>query len=249
MSGKIHYYDHLDQGDHSVLGRDAHAPSPLEELMEREERAEVMEEGSVSAAWLLEVFLEWVFADERPMDWRYAGRRGLALLREFCPGLLVGRGMVEAEIFKGLTDGGRFAQDSLMAAAEGHEEELRRMVGMLLRWIYQEPGKRWMEKGAWRLYVLASRYHGRALKRWEDAKVINGQPRAGRWRDMSYADFAEAFGEGDCAKARARWSYRAGQILEGIPQVPGAKTQEAREKMRQAAQGNGNRKGKKKNSN
>ena len=247
MSGKVNYHDHLDQGAHSVLGVDTHAASPLEELMEREEREAAGERAEVSAAWLLEVFLEWVFADERPMDWRYAGRRGLALLREFCPGMLAGRGMDEASAFAKLEAGGRFAQQGLLEAAEGRDEEMRRMVGLLLRWVYQETGRKWMERGTWRLYVLASRYHGRALKRWEEAKTVAGEMRPGRLRDMGYADFAEAFGEGDGEGARARWCYRASKILEGIPQVPGAKTREAREKMRRAAKGNGNRKGKLKN--
>jgi hypothetical protein len=247
MSGKVHYHDHLDQGAHSVLGVDTHAASPLEELMEREEAKDDVF-GAVSAAWLVEMFFEWVFADERPMDWRYAGRRGYALLREFCPGLLAARKLDEAGAFGGLTGGGSFAMDGLRDAAEGRDEEMRRIVSLFLRWIYQDDGRKWLERGTWRLYVLASRYHGRALKVWQTLEQRHESDPPGRWRDMGYADFAVAFGErgDDDEGARARWCYRAGKILEGIPQVPGAKTEEAREKMRRASKGNGNRRGKRK---
>lgn len=255
MSDKVYYYDHLNQGEASVLGYHPDVRAPDEVVMDREEGAG---EADGTRRWVLEMFLEMIFCDEQPMDWRYAGKRGLALLRSFSPGLLAGRELEEASVFAGLAGQGRFPQDSLRLADD--EGGLRELVGALLRWVYQEDTGKWMERGAWRLYVLASHYHGRVLVRWEEAKVVSRRGKVddhgeikqqgalvpGRFRRMGYADFSEAFGEGVSAGARARWCYRAKQILEGLPQVPGATSQEAREKMRRAAVGNKNRMGKKK---
>src|SRR5690606_14738691 len=99
MSSKVPFYDHLDQGAASVLCRDGHSRTPLEELMAKEEGVE--DGAGLNRGWVVEMFLEMVFADEVPMDWRYAGRRGLCLLRSFSPGLLAGRGLVETGLFDG----------------------------------------------------------------------------------------------------------------------------------------------------
>lgn len=238
MSEKASFWDAAFLSADAVVGDRYISPSPLEVLMAREEGAD--REGS-AGGWLLSVVLEFTFADERPMEWTYAARRGLMLVKAFAPGLLVGRPPIELEIRDAERVGGHFPLQMLrrLGLDEQEEERLRK----LLAWIYDSRGRGWVKHATMKLYFLAHGYHSQALKKLQPGRMIKDKWRDDRLVDMTLHDFAIAFGEPADKGARSRWCERKKQMMpEGI-YTAANKGRETVEKCRAAAMGNANRLG------
>lgn len=263
MSVKVSYYEEILLASDGALGRSYIHKSPLDELMEKEEGGAIEDEPArdESIGWLLTEVMEWIFADERPMDWRYAGKRGLSLIMIFAPGLLTGRATQEIKDLETLTAVPPVPGKSRRLREAVADETVRLRIRKLLEWIYDRQRGEWLKEGTRKIYVLARGYHQKALKREREGRVVRqatwknspDQPgevklvRSEAWEAekmiyMSYDDFAAAFGEKTGGGSRARWSWRGKQILEGTPHVPFQKSQETIERCRAAALGNGNRK-------
>lgn len=238
MSEKASFWESAFQSAEATVGDRYVMPSPAEEVMAREEGERPVEGGG---GWLLSAVLELVFADERPMDWRYAARRGVALIRIFSPWLLAGQPGDELEELKGISSTGTFPVQLLQSL--GLDEEETDRLRKLLGWIYDRRGRGWLKHATMKLYFLARGYHSQALRKGQPGRFIKGKWRDERQVDMTLHDFAIAFGETADKGARSRWCERAKQMMpEGI-YTPANKGRETVEKCRAAAMGNGNRLG------
>jgi hypothetical protein len=238
MSGKATYHDGVLVQHEGTLGA-ARQLSPVEELMELEEGVEMPVELSKNG-WMIGMVLEMVFADEQPMDWRYAGRRGLILLRAFAPGVLSGRPQEQVRELEGLALPGNFPPGTLEELVM--DAESREVLRKFLMWVYPTPaGRQWVKEGTRALYVLARGFHAHSLKKLVPGKTVRGKWVEERMEDMTYHDFAIAFGEKAGKGARARWCWRGKQILPATVHVPFQKGRQMVEMSRQRARGNKHR--------
>jgi hypothetical protein len=231
MSGKVTYSDHLVSRHEGTLGQVAQ-PSPVELLMEREEGT-VMPVEMGRNGWMICAVLELVFADERPMDWRYAARRGLILLRAFAPGSMAGRPMELVRELEELELPGTFPPGTLEEL--GMDGEMKEVLRAFLMWIYRPQGRQWVKEGTRVLYVLARGFHAQSLKKLVPGKTVRKRWVGERLEDMTYHDFAIAFGEKASKAARARWCWRGKQILPPQVHVPFQKGRVTVEKCRENA--------------
>ncbi len=204
MKNEVRYVEGGGQRVHALYGG-AEVRTPLEELMDAEDGT------GYTGSWLGREVLEFCFADEQPWDWRFARGRLAALVVRVCPEELgeVGRDLREAMGWlRGKPMLARVPMDKLPL----EEEELE----VLLRWLCGSRRSRRLREGTMRLYFLA-------LEILPDAM----RTRQGKVMTLDY--FAQAFGEGGRA-ARARWSWRAKNLLDGLPRMKWQREGDARGK-------------------
>lgn len=191
--------------------------------------------------WIQNDLLVYLFADGNADRWQDVTLRALAVMRRFCPVLLVGRAFAEVE---GLRERsclqaafplGKF--DELTAC-----EEREALLTGLLGYLYPS-GSQWLKRGTMRVYLLARtfqplllRCHGTdpGYERLEE--IFQGRPlKTQKERD----------------RARSRWSARAQKLIRQPVEANGGrialqygKSATARANYSAAAKGNGNRRGK-----
>lgn len=212
------------------------ALAPDEMLMMAEEADERAPED-----WTIgEVFrriLCFVFFDGRSAEglgWDYAAAALEVLYREFCPSFLLSHGEDGSARRRGV--------GLVSGAGRGVDEMVREVpealvASVLLRMGAGLEGRLWMVELTRRFYALAKVC---------DEGLIGG---------ASLERLGDIFGEGNRPAARARWSARVHQVLR---ELGGQRAQElhgrymkcdgARERMREAARGNQNRKAEKRKS-
>ena len=190
-------------------------------------------------ALLVEALFTYLFADSGGRQWEKVAVRVLVLMREFLPGLLVGRDMAEvAALKRAVMDSERyhFTEFVELARYEGWRHALEGVLGYLF------PARRgWLFKGTRRTYLLA-----RAFQPW--LVKVDG-------KELTYEEMAEIFegaamhGHKARARARSRWSARVQALLRkpieqsgGVVRLQFGKSSTAREAMTRSAQGNHNRK-------
>lgn len=177
---------------HALYGAGA-VRTPLDELMDAEDQT------GYSGSWLGREVLEFCFADGMPWDWRMARGRLAALIARVLPEerAEMGRDLEAAlEWFRGRACG-NYPMQSLPL----DEEELE----CLLRWMCGSRRTRRLREGTMRLYLLA-------------LEIMPEKMRTQRDKVMTLDHMALAFGE--CGGvARARWSWRAKKLLEGLPKM------------------------------
>jgi len=190
MRNEVRYVDGGGQRAH-VLYAGAEPRTPLEELMEEEDQT------GYTGSWLGRQVLEFCFADEVPWDWRMVRGRFAALIVRVLPEerAEMGRDLVDAlEWFRG-----KAAVHVPMDGLPLEEEELE----VLLLWLCGSRKTRRLKEGTMRLYLLAM-------------EILPDVMRTRQGKVMTLDHLAQAFGEGGRA-ARARWSWRAKKLLEGLP--------------------------------
>jgi hypothetical protein len=192
MRNEVRYVEEGGQHVHPLYDG-ARVRTPLEALMEEED------ETGYTGSWLGREVLEFCFVDAQPWDWRMARGRLAALVARVLP-------EERAEMGKDLEE----ALTWLRGKANGHypmqslpldEEELE----VLLRWLCGSRKTRRLREGAMRLYLLA-------------LEIMPETMRTRQGKVMTLDHMAQAFGEPGRA-ARARWSWRAKKLLDGLPRM------------------------------
>lgn len=179
-------------------------------------------------------------------DWKAVALRAIAVIRRWAPSILSGRS-VPPEVIQaihhyyrpGAGEHTRFHLSGLvdLVGEEGY------VVERLMEFFFPDSAE-WLKEGCRRLYLVARAYQPALLAGPEG-------------REPSYEDLARIFGELDglhpdeAARARSRWSARAGLVLRKPIAASGArvpalfgKSATVREKYRAAQIGNHNRRGK-----
>jgi hypothetical protein len=204
-----------------------HALAPDEALMLAEDgpgecgrRAEIQE-----------ALLAFLFADGAG-DWRKVAVRAVRVLKDYAPSVAQGLA-VAAEAFQG------FGLRELRELVDDDRE----IAAKLLGWFFQERGPSALRDGCQRVYLIAKAFQGQLLT--EEAG------------EMGFEEMARAFGEltgngggKQGARSRSRWSARAEKMIRK-PMEAGTgcacgvdlfgKMSATREKYREAAVGNKNR--------
>jgi hypothetical protein len=237
-------YGHASQEDHGSQytarwegARPWGGLRPDEEL----ERKEEMEDsgGMMERAWIQEDLLVYLFADGYADRWQDVALRALAVMRRYCPALLVGRRFYELD---GLKQRGALQAsfplerfDEITAC-----EERGVLLSGLLGYLFPGGG-RWLKKGTMRVYLLARTFQPLLLR--------------SHGSDPGYERLEEIF-EGrklttrkERDRARSRWSARAQKLIRHPVEANGGriamqfgKSATARERYAAAAMGNENRK-------
>jgi hypothetical protein len=191
MRNEVRYVEGGGQRPHALWGVEQR--TPLEELMEQEDQT------GYTGSWLGRQVLEFCFADGVPWDWRMVRGRFAALVVRVLP-------EERAEIGKELADAlewfrGRALAQVPMDRLPLEEEEME----VLLIWLCSSRRPRRLREGTMRLYLLA-------------LEILPDVMRTRQGKVMTLDHLAQAFGEGDRA-ARARWSWRAQKLLQGLPKM------------------------------
>jgi len=234
---------------------------PDEAAMRWEAGLQDQEDGGFSAlADWQEEFLVFAFSSSAPEDWRGVALRAHAVLRAVCPGVIATRTHHELlDIRQGAgMASGHYPLGDLVGDARGMEDRISAVLS-----YYFPDGREWLKNGTQNLYLLARLYQPGLVTRWngelsyERLAMVFGEIPAEpqeldpaervRWCPAEVT--AEAWEEMK-ARARSRWSARAQKLIMQPMQRAGAsmpalygKSQKVREKYRQAARGNQNRKG------
>lgn len=192
MKNEVRYIDGGGQHAHPLYSL-AEPRTPLEELMEAEDQT------GYTGSWLGREVLEFCFADEEPWDWRMARGRLAALVVRVLP-------EERAEMGKDLQGALEWFQGKArvhvpMDSLPLHEEEME----VLLMWLCASRKMRRLKEGTMRLYLLALEILPEVM-----------QTRQGKMMTLDH--MAQAFGESG-GVARARWSWRAKKLLEGLPKM------------------------------
>lgn len=243
MSDEEHMQAALRHAEHSAT-LPWQALAPDEELMRKEQDVE----DCPRRAWLFNDVLGFLFADQDPRRWQNVAMRALALFRACLAAELVGRKEDEVILIERGSGSMKACDVRQWVGLLADEEAMASLRGIVC-FIYPESGKRWLSKGTMRAYLLARAYHPHLV---QVSKLADG--RRVKSAELSYEDLEEIFSGQPLAtdeerdRARSRWSARAQATIRlpiekagGTARLPFGKSAEAREKMRQSAEGNSNR--------
>ncbi len=209
-----------------------------DEALEMKEEASA-EDAGMQRAWIQEDLLVYLFADGYADRWQDVALRALAVMRRYCPALLVGRRFYELDGLKqrgGLQAAFPMERFDEMTACDEREALLCGLLGYLF-----PTGSRWLKKGTMRVYLLARTFQPLLLR--------------SHGSDPGYERLEEIF-EGrklrtrkERDRARSRWSARAQKLIRHPVEANGGrialqfgKSATARARCAAAAKGNGNRK-------
>lgn len=214
-----------------------------------DEAMELMEEGEEMSgrerAWIQEDLLVYLFADGYAERWEDVALRTLAVMRRYCPSMLMDRKFGELEGLKhrsGLQ--AKFTMENFdkMTACDEREELLTGLLGYLF-----PPGKKWLKRGTMRVYLLARTFQPLLLR------SHGSEPGYERLEEIFLGRRLNTTKERD--RARSRWSARAQKLIRYPVEANGGrialqfgKSATACKHYAEAAQGNSNRKGKMKTS-
>jgi hypothetical protein len=232
---------------------------PDEAMMRWEEGIEDGEDSGFSAlADWQEEFLVFCFADAAPEEWQSVALRAHAVMRAVCPGVFAARTFHELLAIRAAARplAGRFPLAHLAEDAQG----LERLIGGVLGYYFPD-GREWIRHGVQNLYLVARMYQPGLVTRWngeisyERMAMIFGeipaepveveQAARAHWcpEGMGMEEWLTAK-----ARARSRWSARAQKLIMAPLRSAGArapslygKTATVRDKYRESALGNQNR--------
>jgi len=182
-------------------------PRPDEEMMRREEG-----ETHVDVLLLFEV-LYYLMGDGRAEDWRWPARRFVALAGTFAPAVASRLGKAP-EMPAAMVGQHHVALDSLKEVWADPTRARR-----LVEWFGESrwPGPRGLRLSVMRAYFLAREICPEWLGKIQSLEAM-----------------AEAFGE-PRKGARQRWSWRANELLEGLPHMTWQRTDRQRRHARELA--------------
>jgi hypothetical protein len=204
--------------------------------MERMERME--EDKGFHRAWIQEDLLCYLFADGDAERWQDVALRALAVMRRFCPALLVGRKFGEVDGLR-KSGGGQagFPMEKFAELTECEEREV--LLTVLLGYLFPA-GKKWLKRGTMRVYMLARTFQPLLLR----SHGID--PGYERLEEIFQGRVLATRKERD--RARSRWSARVQKLIRQPVEANGGRialqfgrSATARAKYTAAAMGNGNR--------
>lgn len=246
---------HLDPAARQQWGAgDALRPDEAVMALEDEE----LDAGQEGMTWLLETILVFLLADFQPERPGLVAARGAFLFRKVLPGMLGRAGTRPVEELVGVMESGvggmtcSFALGEVWERIEG-SPRLRERVRLMMGHLYPGSGPGWLMQGTRRVYVMARCFNPGLVSRRETG--LRGLSRDGRRVlpevEMSWEEMARAFGEGNLKAARARWSALAKRVVVvpieasgQVVQLQFGRSAATREKYREGARGNSNRRGK-----
>ena len=232
MTDELRMESAYRHADHSYY-EPWHGLAPDEALMRKEDG----EDEDDLRADVQETLFVYAFSDGAG-DWRMVMERLLAVMWRMTPALLTRKAARQGGLARGfLHCRGAFALEAFERMCERRAEFLER----LLDWVFRGGDHQWEIEGTRRFYLMARIYQadlvriGGRLPAYEDFAVVFGE-------------IPEAAGPVERARARSRWSARAGLVLRKPLEAAGGKaaamfgkSAAVRGKYAKAALGNQNR--------